>query len=48
MSRLVCLVVSGFVAVSASQIVVHNKVQNDLFQEVSTVEYFYEELVSNM
>ena len=33
---------------SASQIVIRSKFQNDLFQGMSWVEYFYEESLCNM
>ena len=39
---------SGSIAGSALQIVVRNKVPNGLFQGMSWLEYFYEELVYNM
>ena len=45
---LVYLVVNSFIGVSASQKVIRNKVQNDLFQGMSWVEYFYEESVYNV
>ena len=37
---LVSLVGNGFIGGSASQMVICNKVQNDLFQGMSWVEYF--------
>ena len=36
------MVVSGFIVGSASQIVIRSKLQNDLFQGMSWIEYFYE------
>ena len=47
-SRLACLAVRGFMAGSASEIVIRSKLQNYLFEGMSSVEYFYEESVCNM
>ena len=45
---LVYLVVNGFIRVSASQMVICNKLQNGHFQGMFWVDYFYGKLVYNM